>query len=405
MSGDFAIALFMRKAERTNFINRFKLSYDPDDVNIRLQHFRISELVNMIDEKLLDILGDDYEFLDDPEELKHRQKRLFDRFIDDDGADDLQRNTGLWNITQKSQFIESLMIKLPIPLFYLDGSNKTWRVIDGLQRLNTIVSFISGNFALKNLEYLSNECDGLRFDDYNFPVYLKNRILSAEVIAYVINPGTPPDVKYNIFKRINTGGLKLNGQEIRNAFFRGIPAEFVKTLASDPIFKEATNYKIPSKRMIDREYVNRFLAFQIFDFSEYSGKMDLFLSETMLQIYDMSDQQLLELREVFFKSMARAHFIFGRTAFYRIKADDTTGRQPNKALFDTLAWNLSRLEELEFQTINHYRDLFKNSYLALIKGEQMSKLINDTTGHRSSVTERFNLLHSFIQDFLNDHPN
>ncbi len=395
----------MGKVERTNLTDRFELSYDPDDVNIRLQHFRIGELVDMINGQLLDILGDDYEFLDDPDELKSRQKRLFDHFIDIDGADDLQRSSGLWNVTQQSQFIESLMIRLPIPLFYLDGSSKIWRVIDGLQRLNTIVNFIAGKFALKNLEYLSKECGGLRFNDYNFPGYLKNRILSAEVIAYVINPGTPPDVKYNIFKRINTGGLKLNGQEIRNAFFRGVPAEFVKTLAREPLFREATNHKIPFKRMIDREYVNRFLAFQIVGFSEYSGKMDLFLSDTMLQIYEMSNQQLMDLRDVFLRTMERVLELFGRMAFYRVKSDGAIGRQPNKALFDTLAWNLSTLTESEVEHINRHQDSFRDSYRQLIMGEQMSKLINDTTGHRSSVIERFDLLHNFIQNFLNGHPN
>jgi hypothetical protein len=361
----------MGKTEKANLTDRFKLSYDPDDVNIRLQHFRISELVDMIDGKLLDILGDDYELLDDPDELKQGQKNLFDEFIDIESEDDLQRNAGLWNITQQSQFIESLMIKLPIPLFYLDGSNKIWRVIDGLQRLNTIVSFINGKFQLKNLEYLSKECDGMRFTDNDFPGVLKNRIKNAEVIAYVINPGTPPDVKYNIFKRINTGGLKLNGQEIRNAFFRGISADFVKTLAREQLFKNATNHKIPSKRMIDREYVNRFLAFQLFDYHEYSGKMDIFLSEAMLELYDRTEQ-MQELRESFLKSMGRAFSIFKGNAFYRIKLDGTIGRQPNKALFDTLAWNLGELSDGDFDRIERHRHSFREEYMGLLKGDEMS---------------------------------
>jgi len=394
----------MGRFEKTDAIDRFKLSYDPDDVNIRLQHFRISELVDMIDGKLLDILGDDYEFLDDPDELKKRQKKLFDEFIDLDGEDDLQRSSGLWNITQKSQFIESLMIRLPIPLFYLDGSHKIWRVIDGLQRLNTITTFIAGKFQLKNLEYLSKECDGLRFTDEIFPGYLKNRVLNAEVIAYVINPGTPPDVKYNIFKRINTGGLKLNGQEIRNAFFRGIPAEFIKTLAREPLFKEATNHKIPPKRMVDREYVNRFIAFQLFGYHKYSGKMDLFLSEAMLELYERS-AQMQELHDAFLRSMTRAIQLFRGNAFYRVKQDGKLGRQPNKALFDTLAWNLNALSDSEFEQIVQCRNVFREKYVQLLQGEDMSKLINDTTGHRSSVTGRFGLLHNFIQNFLNDHPN
>jgi hypothetical protein len=383
---------------------RPRLSYDPDDVNIRLQNFRISDLVGMVSNKALDMLDDDYQFLDEPDEIKQHYVGV-DDYIDIESDDDLQRNSGLWNNVQKSRFIESLMIRLPIPLFYFDGSVKPWRVIDGLQRLHTVTGFIRGDFKLGGLEYLAHECTGLRFDDVRFPGYLRDRIYNAEIIAYVINPGTPPDVKYNIFKRINTGGLKLNGQEIRNAFFRGKPADFIKQLAMDNEFRNATNGKVSPKRMVDREYANRFVAFQLFGYELYSGKMDEFLNQAMTHLYEIGTHDFNLLERSFQKTMLRCLEIFKETGFFRYRDGENPGRQPNKAVFDTLTWNLSVLSDTEFEKLASHARNFRIRFRELLNSEPMIKYINDTTSSNKAVKERFSILQNFINNFLNDHSN
>ena len=349
----------MNELKKINY--KTKLSYDPDDVNIRLQHFRIFELIAMVRNESLS--KDDFKLLDEiknyKNEKKSRQQYLFDgdESIDLQGDDGLQRNVALWTNSQKSQFIESLMIKLPVPLFYFDGSKKPWRIIDGLQRLYTILNFIEGGFKLAGLEYLEQECDGKYFKDV--PGYLRSRILDAEIIAYVVNPGTPADVKYNIFKRINTGGLKLTGQEIRNAFFRGKPAEFTKELALEEIFKKATNNKVTPRRMTDREFVNRFIAFQIFDYRDYNGKMDVFLSEAMMELFHRTDSDFQELHYSFKKSLERGFRLLDKFIFYRPKPNGEWGKLPNKAIFDTMTWNLNELSENEFSRLLNKKKDFK----------------------------------------------
>jgi hypothetical protein len=285
-------------------------------------------------------------------------------------------------------------------MFYLDGTIKPWRVIDGLQRLNTIVSFLSNEFKLKSLEYLEKDCEDLYFKDEQFPGFLKERILNAELTAYVISPGTPEDVKYNIFQRINTGGLKLNGQEIRNAIFKGKPVQFTKELAAAEIFKKATNGKVTPRRMIDREYVNRFIAFQVFNYEDYSGKMDLFLSEALFDLYHRSELDMNEIKDLFGLSMHRAFQIFEGNAFYRPKSNSQWGRQPNKAVFDTLSWNLLELSETEYSYILSNKIRFKKEYSKFMnEDEAMFKSVNDTTGSKTAVKNRFDLLNQFLKSF------
>lgn len=389
----------IRKVQKADFKYKAALSYDPDDVNVRLQYFRVADLIRLIDKETLEILEDENIYTKDIP----KQTALFaeDEDVDIYTEDDLQRMPDLWNDVQKSRFIESLMIKLPIPIFYLDGSTKPWRVIDGLQRLNSIMGFVQGKYKLISLEYLAKECDGKYFNNPDFPGYLKARILDAELIAYVISPGTPEDVKYNIFQRINTGGLKLNGQEIRNAIFRGRPSNLTKSLASQEDFKMATNGKVTSRRMIDREYANRFIAFQVFDYKDYNGKMDLFLSEALLNLYDRNEDEFNELNELYRISMKRAFDLFNGYAFYRPKSDGNWGRQPNKALFDTLSWNLCEMTDLNFSSLLSNKAIFKKAYFKFMnEDETMFKSVNDTTGTKSAVFNRFTQLNNFLKNYM-----
>ena len=155
----------------------------------------------------------------------------------------LQRKE-VWDIQRKSQLIESLMLAIPIPMFYVAADEKgNWDVVDGLQRLSTIREFVLGDdylktkdemqkgngFKLKGLEYWGEKYNGLKFK--NLHEKLSNRILETEFRFTIINPGTPEEVTRNIFKRINTGGMPLTSQEIRHALYQGVSTELLEYLS------------------------------------------------------------------------------------------------------------------------------------------------------------------------------
>ena len=192
-----------------------------------------------------------------------------------------QRASNLWDQGKQSRLIESILLRIPLPAFYFDVEIEKdsagipvniWHVIDGLQRLSSISNFIlpdlQGMIPLKlsGLEFLSH-LNGKMFSELPGPY--QRLILQTQLIVYLIKPGTPENVKFNIFKRVNTGGIPLTQQEIRHALNQGIPAEFLKELASSNHFVTATRGKIDSSRMLDREYVNRFLAFYLLDRGTY----------------------------------------------------------------------------------------------------------------------------------------
>ena len=168
---------------------------------------------------------------------------------------DFQRQE-VWDQKRKSQLIESLLLKIPIPMFYVSSDEKSnWTVVDGLQRISTLRDFVLGKEYLKDpSKNLNKKGSGFKLQGLEFwtdledltlndlPTNLQNRILETTFTFTIINPGTPEEVKRNVFKRLNTGGMPLSSQEIRNALYTGRSTRLLNQLSGLKEFKIATDH-------------------------------------------------------------------------------------------------------------------------------------------------------------------
>jgi Protein of unknown function DUF262/Mrr N-terminal domain len=324
-------------------------------------------------------------------------KRLRNDAIDMNTS--FQRKANLWNITKQSRLIESILVRFPLPAFYFDGSNDdNWLVVDGLQRLSSLDNYVNKEiFGLQNLEFLS-QFNGKNFTE--LPGYLQRRIEEFEITAYLIASGTPKVLKFNVFKRINTGGLMLTAQEIRNALNQGKPAQFVKQLSDLRSFKMATSFTIPEDRMLDQEFVTRFLAFYLLNIDEYNADLDGFLNRGMDELNKVEDTEKIE--KDFDKAMNAAILIFGNDAFRKRFSRKDKRKPINKALFEVWAVILSKLSEQNIIILVQNKNALIDSFITLLNNDDnFNRSITSATGDKTRVKKRFSEINNIIQSVIN----
>lgn len=314
---------------------------------------------------------------------------------------EFQRKRSLWDIETKSQFIESLMLRIPIPPIYFDGTDDdSWLVIDGLQRLSTLNEFIiEKSFSLTGLEYFSdyNDC---KYND--LPRTYIRRIDETQLSLYLLMPGTPYNIKFNIFKRINTPGLKLENQEIRHALYQGKSTKILQFLSETPEFKKATGNSIPSDRMLDREFILRFIGFKYLGVDEFkicNASIDSFLNKSMEFLNSCSDTAIEEIKNTFINVMNCAYDVFGEYAFRRISGVPPAKKNPiNVALFEGWSLAFSSLNAGEREKIISHKSLLIDNFIESLQNHKFSSDIN--TAKYNSVKRRLETTNNIVREVL-----
>lgn len=311
---------------------------------------------------------------------------------------DFQRKAGIWDDGQQSRLIESLLIRIPLPAFYMDATDDDyWLVVDGLQRLTTFRRFIlSGELRLRGMEFLI-DLNGLAFKE--MPRNFQRRILETQVTVYLIDPGTPPEVKFNIFRRINTGGLPLSAQEIRHALNQGQATILLQEMAEDPLFKQAIDNGISNDRMADRECILRFFAFLMTPPECYAANdLDSFLNDAMKTLNHMSPEELDRYKNRFLRAMSNVIAVFGTSAFRKYHP---TRRMPiNKALFEAWAVALEALSNDQIQCIKNNELHFYVLWMNLSEHPVFNSAISSGTGDVVRIKLRFAGVRQIIQETL-----
>ena len=313
-----------------------------------------------------------------------------------------QRKPGIWKEPVQSRLIESLLIRIPLPAFYLDATDdEKWLVVDGLQRLTTLDRFVlKGNLQLSGLEFLK-DLNGKTYSE--LPRKFQRRILETAIIVYLIQEGTPARAKFNIFKRINTEGLPLSPQEIRHALNQGQVTDYLAKLAASKEFKKATDNGIRDDRMADRECVLRFLAFTVTPYQEYNESrfkdLDTFLNDSMAALNKMTDEELSGLEQRFLRAMNAAHRLFDRYAFRKMPT--MAYRYPiNKAVFEAWSANLGRLDDAQVERLVSRKEAVRGEFMKLNRDMDFFDAISQGTGDSRKVKMRFSEIERLIARVL-----
>jgi hypothetical protein len=308
---------------------------------------------------------------------------------------DFQRNF-VWDQTRQSRLIESILLKIPLPAFYLDAVQPDqWVVVDGLQRLFTLERFCNKKeLKLKGLEFLSRQFEGMTFDE--LPRSSQRDIEETQLMMYIIRPETPPKVKFTIFHRINTGGVVLSAQEIRHATFPGRAPVLLKDLATRGIFLRATGFSVSPTRMDDRECVLRHLAFRITDYQRYN-KPDLndFLGSAMNYLNSVSTEMIDQLAIGFAEAMEICDEVFGRLAFRKFNLRTGYRGPINKALFES--WSTVVLDYDRQSLVANKAAIVEGLDRAWNTDNDYVKSLSLATGGINAVKKRFSKANQIIQ--------
>lgn len=373
-----------------------KKEIKPDEVEEEQLYSEIyeEEIVEPFNPKDVDIISQPMVISNIVEQLKYEDILL---------EPDFQRHPDLWSPKQQSRLIESLIIKIPLPTFYFDSTkDDKLIVVDGLQRLYAIKRFMvlekedPDRLVLTDLEYLQ-EYEGKIFEE--LPPGIQRRIKSQTLTAYIIRPGTPDKVRTSIFTRINTGGLTLEPAEIKNSVYRGQAANLLKELAHSEEFIKATRNKIDSSRMLDCEFVNRFLAFYLLGIKNYSGNLEDYLNSVMSRLQSESKSTIEKCRVDFLKAMKYSSDIFGDIAFRKINKDKRYGRI-NKPLYDSITVNLAKLNMDDCEKLLRKKNALLKKYNILLKDPKFVDIITSGTAAIINVKGRYKAIHKLFQEVL-----
>lgn len=337
-------------------------------------------------------------------ELKRRFDSKDKRIILDS---EFQRED-VWKNDRKSELIESVLMGLPLPIFYFN-QDKYGRliVVDGRQRLTALFEYMHDSYALTKLKILP-KLNNLRFSQ--LPPQLVGRLEDYQIQAHVILPPTPERIKFDIFDRVNRGGMQLNKQEIRNALYQGEATKLLKRIVESDVFKKATGDAfINEKRMKDKYLITRFMTFVLYYLDKleddegeayiYRDDIDDLLGRGMDTINKMgkiSTKEIDALEDMVMDNLEKSYFYLGEDAF-RLKQEGK--RSPiNMNVFESVMFMMiplpknseqlkSKVQEEYFHLINspefkdnigNHRDSATKLHWRLNTAEKIGKSITDS---------------------------
>jgi hypothetical protein len=310
----------------------------------------------------------------------------------------------VWPIEKQSKLIESCLMRIPLPVFYVaEATDGRIVVVDGLQRLTTLQRYLDNAFPLTGLVEdkkppKNHPLEGKRFKD--LPINLKERIEDTPLIFYILDSKAPERARLDIFDRVNSG-VALSRQQMRNSLYNGPATRWLRSAAEGKAFLTATGGSLNPLVMRDREAINRFCAFRILTVDSYrGGDMDGFLGQTLERMNNWKEKNLAELRDSFDRSMNINRILFSNHAFRKsLTENDANARRSilNIALFDVCSVLFSELpKSLTDKQMNSLRQ----SVIKMLGDDDFSFAITYSTNSTQQVQTRFEMAREAIDKVI-----
>lgn len=327
--------------------------------------------------------------------LKHKRGDLI--------LDPLFQRRPVWDYVRQSKLIESVLLEVPIPVFYLaESQDGTEEVIDGQQRFRSFFDFLDGKFSLRGLKAIP-EINGKKFPELEKP--MQKLIGNYSVRTVTFKKESDENLRFEIFERLNTGAMPLNAQELRNCIYRGNYNQLLIDLSEDQDYRYLMGLVGPERRMKDVEYVLRFASFFHSTYLNYRPSMARFLNEDMRKYQRISQDDVNELSKAFKQTMSIIRSLLGKNAFHRFYRGEEgkfngywEQKRFNASIYDVLTWGFTRYDK---NALMSNLDSIREAWISLMSNdEDFIESIERSTSSLKYVTYRFDAWRKVLDEVM-----
>ncbi len=299
-----------------------------------------------------------------------------------------------------SRLIESILLGIPIPPLYFGGlGGGKLEVIDGQQRLTTLIRFVTNKFPLQRLTRMPS-LEGKTFGELS--TEHQEKIKGTPIRTVEINAGNNTDLRYEIFERLNRGSMALNEQELRNCVYRGPFNILLSELERDDKWRSVKGGKEPEPRFKEREMILRFLALANRG-NFYQGHLKRFLNDYMAKWAPRDAAALNEQAQMFRQTMQNVYNVFGSHSgrLYSLISGGRDGRWDTNFSIAALEIQASALLGEAPAKVQRVADQIQEHFLLLLLTDESVRVaISASTGTTAATKLRWNAFKSVIQPLL-----
>lgn len=300
----------------------------------------------------------------------------------------------VWSNLLASKLIESILLNVPIPPCYLSQNDDfELDVIDGQQRLFSIYKFLDNQLPLSGLG-VHVELNGLRF--HQLPLKMQRQLRTHTLRCVLITNESHPEIKFDVFERLNSSTVPLNAQELRNCIYRGALNDLIGSLVSYQPWLRILGKAKPDVRMRDEELILRFYSFYLNGLESYRTPQKHWLNEAAKAGVYFSDDAIENLRRVWISTLDKVLEIFDEKECFR-RERVVKAQAVNRALFDLVMVSCAKAVDANVDIDSNE---FRRRYYNLLEDPEFGDLIGRAVDHTRRTRRRFELWDAAMDELV-----